>query len=76
MVKDPISKFLRQQYPYTGQALEDRLLDRSALAERWSCSIETVRRLERQVLKPIQIGGRIKFRLSDILRSEREGELS
>jgi hypothetical protein len=72
---DPVSAFIRKKYPYVGQALEERLLDRASLAERWDCSLETIKRLEGHVLKPIRIGGRVRFRLSDILRSEREGEL-
>jgi hypothetical protein len=57
------------------QALEDRLLDRAAVAKRWGCSVQTIKRLEGEVLKLIRIGGRVRFRLSDILCSEREGEL-
>ena len=73
---DPVALFLRRQYPYVGQALEDRLLTRSVLAERWGCSTESLRRLEGNILRPIKIGGKIKYRLSDVLRSEREGELA
>ena len=72
---DPVAQFLRRKYPYVDQAIQERLLDRASLAERWDCSIESVKRLEGTILRPIRIGGRVKFRLSDILRSEREGEL-
>lgn len=61
----------------TNQALEDRLLDRSGVGERWDCSVATVIRLEQQgVLKPLKIGSKVKFRLSDIIRAEQEAELS
>jgi hypothetical protein len=73
---DPIAQFIRRKYQYADEAIQDRLLDRTSLAERWDCSAESIRRLERTILRPIRIGGRVKYRLSDILRSEREGELA
>jgi hypothetical protein len=72
---DPVAQFIRRKYPYVNQALEDRLLDRASLAERWDCSTESLKRLQSTILRPIKIGGRIRYRLSDILRAEREGEL-
>ena len=72
---DPVAQFIRRKYQYVNEALEDRLLDRASLAERWDCSVESIKRLEGHILKPIRIGGRVRYRLSDILRSEREGEL-
>ena len=74
--EDPVAQFLRRKYPYVDQAIQERLLDRASLAQRWDCSIESIRRLESTILHPIRIGGRVKYRLSDILRSEREGELA
>ena len=73
---DPVAQFIRRKYQYADEAAQDRLLDRADLAERWSCSSESIRRLEDHILKPIRIGGRVRYRLSDILRSEREGELA
>jgi hypothetical protein len=73
---DPVAQFIRRKYQYADEAIQDRLLDRTSLAERWDCSAESIRRLERTILRPIRIGGRVKYRLSDILRSEREGELA
>ena len=72
---DPVALFIRRKYPYVNQALEERLLGRASLAERWDRSTESIKRLEGPVLKPIRIGGRVMYRLSDILRAEREGEL-
>jgi hypothetical protein len=76
MKDDPVAQFIRRKYPYVDQALQDRLLGRASLSERWDCSIESLRRLEGSILHPIRIGGRVRYRLSDILRSEREGELA
>jgi hypothetical protein len=73
---DAVTNFLRQKYPYAGMALEERLLDRADMHERWGCSFESLKRFERAgILKPIRLGGRVRYRLSDVLRSEREGEL-
>jgi len=76
MAIDPVSKFIRRKYPYPNAAIEDRLLDRSAMQERWGCSFETLKRLERSgILKPIRLGGKVRYRLSDVLIAEREGEV-
>ena len=74
--QDPVAKFLRRKYPYAGQALEDRLLDRAMMRERWTCSLETLRRFERAgILRPIKLGAKVRYRLSDVLIAEREGEV-
>ena len=73
---EPINKFLRRKYPYASQAHEDRLLDRAAMKERWGVALETLKRLERAgVLRPIRLGGKVRYRLSDVLVAEREGEV-
>jgi hypothetical protein len=73
---DPINSFLRRKYPYTNQALEDRLLDRAAMKERWGVSLETLKRFERAgILRPIKLGAKVRYRLSDVLVAEREGEV-
>jgi hypothetical protein len=72
---DPVAQFIRRKYRYADEAIQDRLLYRASLADRWDCSTESIRRLEGTVLRPIRIGGRVRYRLSDILRAEREGEL-
>ncbi len=44
-----------------------KLLDRKLLANRWSCSIETLKRRERAgVLTAILLGRLVRYRLSDI----------
>lgn len=51
----------------------DRLLDRKALAERWSVSIETVKRREKAgKISPVYLEGErtVRYRLSDIVRIE------
>jgi uncharacterized protein (UPF0254 family) len=52
----------------------ERLLSRSELAARWSCSRETVKRRERQgVLRAIRFNQRLlRYKLSDILEIEAE----
>jgi hypothetical protein len=58
-------------------AINDKLLSRPSLGERWECSIETIKRREREgALKALRIGGRVKYRLSDILAFEREAEVA
>ena len=73
---DPIDSYLRRKYPYANQALEDRLLDRAAMKGRWGASLETIKRFERAgILHPIKLGGKVRYRLSDVLIAEREGEV-
>jgi len=51
----------------------DRLLDRKALATRWSVSIETIKRREKAgSLQPVYLAGKrtVRYRLSDILKLE------
>ena len=51
----------------------DRLLDRKSLAKRWSVSIETVKRREKEgKLSPVYLEGQrtVRYRLSDILKLE------
>jgi DNA-binding transcriptional regulator YhcF (GntR family) len=54
---------------------EDSLLTRRELAGRWKVSIETIKRCERtKILRPMRLYGRIvRYRMSDVLRIEREG---
>ncbi len=50
------------------------LLDRPRLADRWSCSIETLKRRERAgVLTAILLGRLVRYRLSDIEAIEAAG---
>jgi predicted DNA-binding transcriptional regulator AlpA len=51
----------------------DSLLSRNSLAHRWGCSIETIKRREKDgTLKPIYLpGGRlVRYRLADVLDAE------
>ena len=51
------------------------MITRRDVAERWSYSIETIKRLEKGGKLPsIRIGGRVRYRISDIERLEQEGE--
>jgi DNA-binding transcriptional regulator YhcF (GntR family) len=54
---------------------EDSLLTRRELAGRWKVSTETIKRRERtKILRPVRLDGRIvRYRMSDVLRIEREG---
>ena len=47
-------------------------MSRRELAERWSCSVETLKRKERKgLLKPIKIDARLlRYRLEDVLAIE------
>jgi hypothetical protein len=55
--------------------MEETLLTRSELAQRWKVSIETLKRRERaRILRPVRLDGRvIRYRLRDVLRIEKEG---
>ena len=58
------------------ETMEDSLLTRRELANRWKVSIETIKRRERaRVLRPLRLEGRIiRYRMSDVMRIEREGD--
>jgi hypothetical protein len=46
------------------------------MKERWDVSLETLKRFERDdILRPIKLGAKVRYRLSDVLRAEREGEV-
>ena len=71
MKKTVISK----RYAYANQALQDRLLDRRSLKDRWDCSLESLKRWERAgILRPLKIGSKVRYRLSDIIEAEKESE--
>jgi len=57
--------------------MEESLLTRRELADRWKVSIETIKRRERaRVLRPLRLEGRIvRYRMSDIARIEMEGDI-
>jgi hypothetical protein len=50
----------------------EQLLSRRALAQRWSCCIETLKRRERDgIIKSIRFNSRLlRYRLSDIIAVE------
>ena len=56
------------------KTMEDSLLTRRELADRWKVSIETIKRRERaRVLRPLRLEGRIiRYRMSDVVRIEQE----
>jgi hypothetical protein len=55
---------------------ELRLLTRAQLAERWSVSRETIKRREKAGILPVlKLGRDARYRLSDVLRLEREAEI-
>ena len=56
------------------EILPQALLSRRAVAQRWSCSTETVKRRTREgVLHPLRFNSRmIRYAMSEILRVEQE----
>jgi hypothetical protein len=58
------------------ETMEDSLLTRRELADRWKVSIETIKRRERaRVLRPLRLEGRIiRYRMSDVVRIEQGGD--
>jgi CHAD domain-containing protein len=52
----------------------EQLLSRKTLAQRWSCSTETIKRRTRDgLLHPLRFNARmIRYQLSEIIRIERE----
>ena len=53
---------------------QDVFLDRPRLADRWKCSIETIKRRGRAgVLTAILLGRLVRYRLSDIEAIEDDG---
>ena len=57
------------------ETVEESLLTRRELADRWKVSIETIKRRERaRVLRPLRLEGRtVRYRMSDVVRIEMEG---
>lgn len=55
--------------------LDDQLLTRLELAQRWKVSIKTLKRRERsKILRPVKLKWRIvRYRMTDVLRIEEEG---
>ena len=53
------------------------MLTRKELAERWRCSVETIKRRERAgILHPVILGARMpRYRRTDIEAIEKEGEV-
>jgi hypothetical protein len=53
----------------------EQLLSRKALAKRWQCSLETIKRRTREgVLHPVRFSQRmIRYPISEIIRVEQEG---
>ena len=54
--------------------MPERLISRKVLAQRWSCSTETIKRRTREgLLHPLRFNSRmIRYQLSEILRVEQE----
>ena len=52
----------------------EQLISRKALAERWSCSTETIKRRTREgLLHPLRFNSRmIRYPMSEIIRVEHE----
>jgi hypothetical protein len=52
------------------------ILDRKALAERWRCSTETLKRREKEgVLKALKLGRLVRYRLADVEAVEAQAEV-
>jgi hypothetical protein len=65
---------VRMRPPKRNTSEEDSLIPRHALARRWACHVETIRRREKAgQLHPIQIGERmIRYKMREVLEIERE----
>jgi hypothetical protein len=52
----------------------EQLISRKALAQRWSCCTETIKRRTREgLLHPVRFNSRmVRYQLSEILRVEQE----
>ena len=71
--------------PVTGHALRhartrpcktDSWTAPPAPEDRWDCSRESLKRFEkRRILRPLKIGAKVKYRLSDIVEAEKEAEV-
>ena len=61
---------MQKSQPFDNQS--EQLLSRGAVAQRWECCIETIKRRERAgILKPIKFNQRLlRYRLSDIVAIE------
>ena len=59
------------------ETMKESLLTRRELADRWKVSIETIKRRERaRVLRPLRLEGRtVRYRMSDVVRVEMEGDI-
>ena len=58
------------------QQPQDTTEVRADLRERWACSLETLKRRERDgLLRPLKLGAKVKYRLSDIVEAEHEAEV-
>ena len=55
---------------------DENFISRPALAARWGCHVETLKRKEKAgILHPIELSGRlVRYRLSEILQIEGEAE--
>ena len=58
-------------------ALPERVtLSRKGISERWSCSVETVKRREAAgVLKALKLGRLVRYRLADVEAAEAQAEV-
>jgi hypothetical protein len=52
------------------------LISRKALAERWSLSVETLKRRERAGILPVlKLGRGVRYRLQEVERLEKQSEV-
>ena len=60
----------------TLDSLEERLLTRRLLADRWSMSTETLKRREKAGILPfLRLGRGVRYRLSDVEALEADAEV-
>jgi hypothetical protein len=60
----------------TLDSLEERLLTRRLLADRWSMSVETLKRREKAGILPfMRLGRGVRYRLSDVEALEADAEV-
>jgi hypothetical protein len=54
---------------------EGKLITRKQLAKRHDCTVETVKRRDKTIYRPLKIGRTVRYRLEDILELEKNSEV-
>jgi hypothetical protein len=54
---------------------EEKLFTRKQLAKRHDCTVETVKRRDKTIYRPLKIGRTVRYRVEDILELEKNSEV-